>query len=406
MKRTKLVFAAILAALLTFGVSPASALPDSQVIAIKKAVAEVSNLELTPKAVQLVKNASKKDQEGVAVTVVQVILSKKPLLATDLIQAIAKAAPEVSPAIAAAAAKVCPDQLEAIVSIAANSAPEQASQIAASVAKVVPLGSRQIARTLMLANPMYTSKVVESIIAAVPSSEAQLKSDYTLNVISALARVSSSSARVSRSSAATAPRAGSIGKKPTVGAPTAPPNTTNAVLSAPRSVAVDNVVKQFQTLETSPSVQVAVLADATVSTIQTLNVIGRDGTATKQEKDAIISTVGAAVSTLVTDPDISNADKTTAVRATTTVIATVMSDPDLTIANKQTLVNFVSAEVQAVSTNPRNDGQETTFGIATMSTQIQLAIAGSQTFTAAQLTTLTNQVAQQVTNAINSYGRP
>jgi hypothetical protein len=399
MKRKKIVFAALLAALLSFGVSPANTLPQSQVLAIRKAVADTAYLELTPKAVELVRKAGNKDKEQVAVTVVQTILSKRPNLATGLVEALTKAAPEVSSAVAAAAAKICPDQVEAISKIAVTNAPQQASQIAASVATAVPKAARQIARSMIVAAPITAPQVMESIIAAVPNSEVQLNSDPTLASISALARVS-------RSSAATAPRAGSIGKKPSTNAPATPPGGITNAVAAPRSVTVDNAVKQFQTLETSPTVQVAVLSAATISTINTLNVIGRDTTTTKQDKDAIINQTVNAVSTIIVDPNISNDQKTTSATATARVIATVMTDPDLTLANKQTLVTFVGTQVQSITANPSNTSNSQGEGIKSVAAAITLAIAGTQTFTTAQLTTVTNNVAQTASNVIRLYGSP
>ena len=86
--------AALLAALLSFGVSLVNALPEAQVKDLRNAIARVPVLELAPKAAGLVTKTSKKDRIEVAVAVTRIVLSKSPTLAPGHVEAISLVALE------------------------------------------------------------------------------------------------------------------------------------------------------------------------------------------------------------------------------------------------------------------------------------------------------------------------
>lgn len=171
MKRNHVILAALLASFSFLAAPSASALPQSQVAAIKKAVAVVPAAEIAAKATELILQANKVDRQEVAIATVREIVSKRPAAAVAVVGAIAKAAPELSAIVAAEATKLASDQAAEIAKAAAASAPDQAERIATAVAKVAPNASPNIARAVVTVAPQSTSKVVESMVASVPAAK-------------------------------------------------------------------------------------------------------------------------------------------------------------------------------------------------------------------------------------------
>ncbi len=180
MKRNQVILAVLLAALSFVAAPSASALSHSQVLAIKKVVADVPPAEIAAKAATLVTQASNLDRKDVALTAVREIASKRPATIVAVVAAIAKAAPEVSVAVAAEAAKLASDQAVAIAKAAACSAPAQADQIAAAVAKVAPTSAVKVTRTVASVVPDQTPKIVETVVASVPQAKADITADATI----------------------------------------------------------------------------------------------------------------------------------------------------------------------------------------------------------------------------------
>jgi hypothetical protein len=219
MKRNNVSLAVLLAALSCFGASSANALPQSQLVSIKQAVANAPVAELAAQAAQLVTQATKADREEVAVVVVREVVSRKPATAAAVVGAVSKVAPELSATVAAEAAKLSESQAPEIARAATTAAPAHAEKIAAAVAKVAPASSLKIARRAVATTPEQASKIVEAIIAAVPSSRASIASD---TAITALARVSQSSASETGGSGVISSRPGTISGLP---APNLPPES-------------------------------------------------------------------------------------------------------------------------------------------------------------------------------------
>src|SRR5690349_12325335 len=110
MKRNQVTLAVLLAALSFVAAPSASALSHSQVVAIKKVVADIPPAEMAAKAAALVSQSAKADRKEVALVTVREIAAKRPATVVAVVAAIAKAAPEVSAVVAAEAAKLAPEQ--------------------------------------------------------------------------------------------------------------------------------------------------------------------------------------------------------------------------------------------------------------------------------------------------------
>src|SRR5258708_5411780 len=114
MKRNHVTLAVLLAALSFFAAPSASAISQSQVLAIRKTVASVPAAEMAAKASDIVNRASALEKKDIAVVTVREIASKRPATVVAVVAAISKIAPEVSAAVAAEAAKVCSNQASEI----------------------------------------------------------------------------------------------------------------------------------------------------------------------------------------------------------------------------------------------------------------------------------------------------
>jgi hypothetical protein len=184
MKRNQATLAVLLAALSFVTAPSASALSHSQVVAIKKVVADIPSAEVAAKAADLVMQAPKADRKEVAVTTVREIASKRPATIVAVVAAIAKAAPEVSAIVAGEAAKLASDQAAAIAKAAAYGAPAEAESIAAAVAKAVPASATTVTRSVASVVPDQTPKIVETVVASVPTAQAGIAADATIRRMS------------------------------------------------------------------------------------------------------------------------------------------------------------------------------------------------------------------------------
>ena len=388
-----------MAALLSFGVSPANGLPASQVLAIKKAVTNVPIPELAPKAADVVHKAPAKDREEVAITIVRTIVSKKPALATAVVESIAKVAPETATAIAAVAAELCPEQAAAIAKVAASAAPEQARQIAAAVAKANPKAALPIARMVIAADPIQSPQILESIVAAVPAAKAQIESDVTLNLMSILARNS-------RASAATS-SLGKSGSKPLKNPFTSPPTIVSPPTnSSPRSAAVQNALKSF-TSPTSNVVSSKLQSDIAISIVNTLNAIGRSTDLDKPARDAIInSTVSTVQTVLANSSGISDDDKTKIVQSTSKSVATIVSDTKLDSSVKSTYINFVTDTAKNFVADPTINKGKVDDAVNHASDVLAALIIKNENKTSGEALAGLENAKAQVDKDKNQYGSP
>jgi hypothetical protein len=184
MKRKHVTLAVLLAALSFFAAPSATALPQSELLSIKKTVVDTPAAELAARAADLVTQASKADQEEVAVATVRDIAARRPATIVAVVGAISKANSEVSVAVAAEAAKLIAERASEIAKAAAAGAPSQASQIAAAVAKVAPKSATKVTRAVASIVPDQTTKVVETVLSSVPSARADIAKDATLTRMS------------------------------------------------------------------------------------------------------------------------------------------------------------------------------------------------------------------------------
>jgi translation elongation factor EF-4 len=180
MKRNQVTLAVLLAALSFVAAPSASALSHSQVVAIKKVVADIPPAEMAAKAADLVTQASKNERKEVALVTVREIATKRPATIVPVVAAISKAAPEVSAAVAAEAAKFASEQASAIAKAAAAGAPAEADVIAAAVAKEVPAAATKVTRAVASLVPDQTSKIVETVVASVPAAQPEITADSTI----------------------------------------------------------------------------------------------------------------------------------------------------------------------------------------------------------------------------------
>ena len=184
MKRKQVTLAVLLAALSFFAAPSASAISQSQVLTIKKTVADVSAAELGARASDLVVQAGKSEKEEVAVATVREVASRRPATIVAVVGAMAKATPEVSVAIAAEAAKLVAERASEIAKAVAAAVPAQANQIAAAVAKVAPKSATKVTRAVASVVPDQTSSIVQNVVASVPSAKGEIQRDATITRLS------------------------------------------------------------------------------------------------------------------------------------------------------------------------------------------------------------------------------
>jgi len=216
MKRNHVTLAVLLAALSFFAAPSASAITQSQVQAIKKAVANVPAAEIAAKSAQIVRQSNDTDRKDTALATVREVISKRPATVLAVVAAISKAAPELSAAVAAEAAQICGDQAAEIARVATTSAPGQAEQIAAAVAKASPKAATSVARTVASLVPSQVSKISDAVVSVVPAAGPEIKADATLT------RLSQDSASQSQGSGIITSRPGSIRGGPTPNTPPTP----------------------------------------------------------------------------------------------------------------------------------------------------------------------------------------
>lgn len=219
MKRNQVTLAVLLAALSFFAAPSANAISRSDIVAIKKAVADVPAAEMAATAAQLVSQATAADRQQVAVTAVREIASKRPAVLVAVVAAIAKVAPDVSVAVATEAAKLVGKQAAEIAKAAATGAPEQADKIAAAVAKVSPKAATTVAREVALVAPEQTTRIVEHVLASVPAAQTAISADATIT------RLSQRSAGTQGPTGNITTRPGTISGAP---APVVPPSSVGA----------------------------------------------------------------------------------------------------------------------------------------------------------------------------------
>jgi hypothetical protein len=184
MKRKQVTLAVLLAALSFFAAPSASALSQSDVQVIKKAVATVPAAEVAAKAAQLISEASKADRQEVALTTLRAVASTRPAALVAVVAAMAKVAPDVSAVVAAEAAKLSSDQASEIAKAAVTSAPGQAAKIAAAVAKETPVSATKVTRSVALIVPEQTNAIKEAVVASVPAAKTDLANDTTITRLS------------------------------------------------------------------------------------------------------------------------------------------------------------------------------------------------------------------------------
>jgi hypothetical protein len=220
MKRNKATLAVLLAALSFFAAPSASAISQSDVVAIRKTVANVPAAELAAKAAQIVAQASNADRQEVALATVREIVSKRPATLVAAVAAIAKTSPEVTVAVVTEAARLANDQAPEIAKAAASSAPAQSDRIAAAVAKAAPKSATQVTRAVATVVPTQTSRIVERVVASVPSARAEIASDSVIT-------------RLTQRSAATTGNTGIITTRPGTIAGTPAPDVPPTSVSGP-----------------------------------------------------------------------------------------------------------------------------------------------------------------------------
>jgi hypothetical protein len=184
MKRNQVTLAVLLAALSFFAAPSASALPESQVAAIKKTVADTPAAELAAAAADIVAHAAQIDKQEVAVTTVREIASQRAATVIASVGAIAKASHEVSVTVAAEAAKLVAERSAEIAKAAAAADPAHADQIAAAVAKVSPRSAAKVAHAVVTVVPELTPRIIDSVINTVPTARTPIQQDTTITRIS------------------------------------------------------------------------------------------------------------------------------------------------------------------------------------------------------------------------------
>ncbi len=339
MKRITLALAVACASYLSGGVSLTQAMPQPAASRIAQGLANIPILELIPQATHLVRQTPPEDRRETVVTVVRVVLARRPALAVSLVESVARAFPELAATLTQAAVELCPKQSVEIARAAALAAPNHAAEIAVAAALRSQDQTRQIARFVVAASPIDAPEILEAILVAVPSQRSSIESDLALNVVSALAR----NTRAAGARALT----GLIGQKPLPNAPGTPTPVTQ-VTAEVRSAKLEEAVTQLKNLETSSSITSKTLqSDITIATINALNAIGRESDMNKQEKDAVINSMISTVITVIADATITEANRVNVIKTTAQVIAAIVSDPGLNDAVKKDYVNFATSTVKA-----------------------------------------------------------
>jgi len=184
MKRKQVTLAVLLAALSFFAAPSANAISQSQVLTIKKTVADVPAAELAARASDLVVQADKLEKEEVAVTTIREVASRRPATIVAVVGAISKKSPEMSVAVATEAAKLVAERATEIAKAAAAASPAQANQIAAAVAKVAPKSASKVTRAVAMVVPDQTPSIVQTVVASVPSAKNEIQKDPTITRLS------------------------------------------------------------------------------------------------------------------------------------------------------------------------------------------------------------------------------
>jgi hypothetical protein len=396
MKRNKLALIALLAALSSFGVCSANTLPEAQIKSIKKTVDGVPVPELAPKAAEIVKKASAKDREDVAVTVVRLIVTEKPTLARDVVVAVVKVAPEVSSAVTRVAAELCPEQAMVIAQDAAALAPAQAKEIAAAVAKCAPESALRITKAVVVTNPDNAPKIIEAVILAVPSSKAAIEKDVTLGIVNVLARSTRSNASTFSSRVVTSiPRVNELPPSPI-------PVSTKEERSTSLRTAVSDIVS-FEALV--PTVDKAQISAAAVASIKAINTISKDTTFTKAERESLVLSVSGTTKTIIADPDVPASAKGDAAKSAADAMRAIVSDTDTDKEAKKIFVDYVSQKVQQLSTSSTT-GLALGESIKAVAGEIQKVIQAVQNITPAAAQNALAGVEQNVENIKQKYSSP
>jgi hypothetical protein len=166
MKQKNLIkMAALLAAIASFAVAPASALTSREAKELKATILSVPVPEMPAKGAELVTNASKENREATALTVVKAVVFKHKAAAPLVVSAISKVAPDLAPAVSAAAVEISSEQAVSIAKAAAFQAPAHANEISAKVMQAAPAQSRFVAASLSSSAPqLAAARGVEPVI--------------------------------------------------------------------------------------------------------------------------------------------------------------------------------------------------------------------------------------------------
>ncbi|MBI4660627.1 MAG: hypothetical protein HY735_17460 [Verrucomicrobia bacterium] len=347
MKRNHLKLAALLAALLSFGIAPANALPEAKTKAIQQLMAEVPVLELVPKAADIVQKANDADRLEVAATVTRAILSTKPTLAASLVEAIAEVAPETSTVIATLAAELCPAQAQEIARIAASYAPEQASEIAVGVSKAAPNAALSVTRRVVGVVPEMSDKVTEAVMAGVPSSKPAIEGDATLAIVSSIARNTRSSASL--------PVRKFIRPIPILDF-RLPPIPTRTVSLFTRPLALTRLTIDIEASSTRNRLPTRETAKLLSDSARLGNsIINATSGLTRQEQDDALNNIKNNVDKILSTPTGGAITTTTLSSLAATLLQaskTAYSDTSSTAAEKKAIDTFIQTQTVALTTNP------------------------------------------------------
>jgi hypothetical protein len=159
----------------TLALAPVRAGTEAQKALVNKAIEKAPVAELAAKAADLVSNAKASERTDLAVTAVEVIVSKHPTAAATVVAAIAKAAPGAAAKAAAKAAELNPAHAAIIARAAALAAPRYASQVAVAVSNRAPKSATQVAQAVMFAVPSQAVQIADAVAAAQPQTQASLQ---------------------------------------------------------------------------------------------------------------------------------------------------------------------------------------------------------------------------------------
>lgn len=395
MKRKSLLFAALVAAISSAAVS-ANTIPQSQITAIQKSVAETPVLELVPTAAKLVQQASVKEKEPVALAAVRAVLAKKVTLATAVVEAISKVAPSTTLAVATLAAELCPEQADTIAQVASLEAPIQAKELAVGLARIAPKKALRIAQFSAAANPDFTPEIAEAVGIAVPEAKAAIDANSTLKVVSAFARST-------RSSGSTQPRS-FVGSRPNPNRPTTPPAAASQVKAEARSTAVVNALKELQKIETDAKLQKGDQATVSLSTVVTLTQITRN--VPKQNQEAIINAAVSIVKSVIAEPTLASTDVAQAVSVSVGAIAVIVSDTELSPAVQQSFAEFTATKVAEIVADNRLQGKAVGAVVSEAAGEVTKVVAAVSTITPEQATARLQEVATKIETKKNEYAAP